>query len=282
MFETTERSVRNSSTEVEAIKDRLGISNYISLGGVTSLFTSVQSGVIAATGHYLLGKTQAGELINTMNSAASTLLTTHAQIEGLAGSAKTNAKTHWTKLAYRHQQIVKAINASAEKTNKLFKGRVSASQAQRLASPELGNPYLVAGVVVGVLAIWGVLAMVGAVIASAVKHYAEVNMYEKDIQATLETGMATGMVATRASKSDPILGGLSEFFGVINWKAILAVGVVGATGLLGYYYLKTKLTGAALKASLGDGGGRTKISKIKGDFPPNLVFDGHGHGLLIT
>ena len=276
-----ERTDRNGASETAAIKDRLGISNYISLGGVTSLFAAVQGGAITATRHYLLGKKQADELINTMNSAAGTLLTTHAQIEALAGSAKTNAKTHWTKLAYRHQQIVKAINESAEKTNKLFKGRVSVDQAQRLAAPELGNPYLIAGVVVGVLAIWGVLVMVGAVITSAIKHYAEVNMYEKDIQATLDTGTATGMVATRASKSDPILGGLSEFFGTINWKAILAVGVLGACGLLGYYYLKTRLTGAAREASLG-GSGSYKIPKVKGDFPPNLVFDGHGHGLLIT
>ena len=287
--EDVDRVMRTGeSTDIQTLKDRMGIGSYVSLGGATSLFDWAKSGLSSAT-NYLLGKTQAQELFDTVNLSGQTLLMLHPKIQGLSGEASLNAKSHWTKLAYRQQQIVAAVNKSALKTQSLFGGgRVSRSDIAKLTDRGLGialeTGLLIAGTVVAAIAVIGVFVAIGVVITSAIKHYAEVKMYEKDINATLSTGKAVGLVAERARKADPIIGGLSEFFGMLNWKLVGTVAGVGVLGLLGYVLLRRYVLPPArsfgnptLRRALAGKSQlkplKTKIPKVKGPFPEALIYD---------
>ena len=287
--EDVDRYVRGTeAADLQTLKDRLGLGNYISLGGATSLFDWAKSGLSSAT-NYLLGKTQTQELFDTVNLTGQTLLVLHPKIQTLRGPARENAKSHWTKFAYRQQQIVAAVNKSAFKTQSLFGGgRVAREDITRLTSQGLGialeTGLLIAGTVIAAIAVIGALAALGIVITSAIKHYAEVKMYEKDINATLSTGKAVGLVAERARKADPLIGGLSEFFGVFNWKLVGTVAGVGILGLLGYVLMRKYVLApspaygnpAIQRALAGKTRLRplkTKIPKVKGPFPEALLFD---------
>lgn len=263
-------------TELIEAKQRLGLSDAVALPG--SLFEWVQKGLHDTT-RYILSVAQAEELIETVNASAYLLVQTHKKIKGLSGAAAENAKAHWTKMAYRQQEIVKAINQSASITSHL-KGRAARDQMaaalrQPTAEKEMGiaieTSLIIAGTVVAVIAAVGFFVAVGWVITSAIKQFAEVKMYNEDIDATLATGTAVGKVAERASKADPIIGGLSEFFDVFNWKAVLAVVGVGAAGLLAYYFLKTRITQPSYPALPARAVGR--FPKVDEEFPEDLIND---------
>lgn len=282
------RSVEPATTQ--DLKQRLGLSSYITLGGATSLFDWAKSGLSSGTS-YLLGKTQAQELLDTVNLSGQSLLSIHAKIQQLQGPARDNARSHWTQLAYRQQKIVEAVNTSASKTLSMFgNDRVSRSDIAKLTERGMGvavgTALLIAGSVIAAIAVIGLFVAIGVVITSAIKHYAEVKMYERDIDATISTGTATGMVASRARKADPIIGSLSEFFGVFNWKAIGAVAAVGVLGLTGYVLLRRYVLPPAraygnppARHALVDFGGTKKpkqirkIPKVKGPFPAHLLSD---------
>ena len=240
-------ALREEPTQLAEAKVRLGLSDYVALPG--SLFDWIQAGLSDAT-NYILTVTQADELIGTVNASAQILLDTHAQIKKLSGKAAENAKSHWTKYAYRQQKIVDAINESANITGKISQraGRDIRNALAPLSTEDKGmgiaieTSIIIGATVVAAIGVIGFLVVVGWVITSAVKQWNELKMYQEDIDLTVATGKPTGKVAERARKADPIIGGLDEFFDVFNWKAILAVAGVGAAGLLLYYYLKTRVT----------------------------------------
>jgi hypothetical protein len=236
------------STQFTEDKIRLGLSDYISLPG-GSLFDWIKEG-LSDTTNYILNVTQVDELVATINASAQILVNTHKKIQQLSGQAAENAKSHWAKYAYRQQQLVKALKESVNITGKIS-GRAGREIRDTLVTEAatdkgmgiaLETSLLIAGTVVAAIAVIGFLVVIGWVITSIAKQFAELKMYQEDVDLTLATGTASGKVAERARKADPIIGGLSEFFGVFNWKAVLAVAGVGAGGLLLYYYLKTRIT----------------------------------------
>jgi hypothetical protein len=280
-------ALREEPTQLTEAKIRLGLSDYVALPG--SLFDWIKTGLSDAT-NYILTVTQADELIGTVNASAKILVDTHAKIKTLSGKAAENAKSHWAKYAYRQQQIVKAINDSVNITGKIS-DRVGRDIRGALATAPINDKgmgiaietsLIIAATVVAAVGVIGFLVVVGWVITSAVKQWNELKMYQEDVDLTIATGEATGKVAERSRKADPIIGGLDEFFEVFNWKAILAVAGVGAAGLLLYYYLKTRVTtrpepAYALPAGRPvrqlPAGGRRPYPTVSEEFPEELLSD---------
>lgn len=261
-------------TAFTQFKERTGLTDYVTLPG-GSLFDWLKAG-LSDTTKYILTVTQAEELFGTVNASAKILVDMHGRIKQLGGPAAENAKAHWTKYAYRQQQIVNAIQQGVQATQKLSSrmGRDVRSAldpnpavSTRGLGIALETSIIIGVTVIGIVAAIGFFVAIGWVISAIAKQIVELKMYQEDIDLTLATGKPTGKVAERARKADPIIGGLDEFFNIFNWKAALAVAGVGAAGLLLYYYLKSRVIRTSPY------GERRRFPKVHEEFPEEILYD---------
>lgn len=264
-------ALANEPEDFTLLKQRVGLTDYIALPG-GSIFAWVKEG-LSSTTKYIMDVAQAKELIGAVNAAAQMLVDAHIKIKQLSGPAAKNAKSHWTKYAYRQQQIVNAINQSVKVTEKVS-GRMGRQVRDTLATEvtsdrglgiALETGIIIGVTVIGAIAAIGFFVAVGWVITSIAKQIVDLKMYQEDIDLTIATGKASGKVAERARKADPIIGGLDEFFNIFNWKAALAVVGVGGAALLAYYYLKTKVTTP--------GSSYRQFPQVHEEFPEELLSD---------